>query len=252
MFTFSFGSAFAFTAGDAPDAISDGWFKTLWTDLVKVTSGANGDVYKLLNTYDIDKSLLAGMEADAKAVYDAYMSDATDYVTTTPVFEGIIFGTGDNLASSVKDKADAFCLAVAKAQFAKDKAAALANLDTVPFYNYSTEVMSKKAAELAEDLTKETVTNNGVSVVVTNVEFVDKDYTYKQAAEKLVEYFKSKVEDFDDFEYEKEKSSLEDDFDLSDNIMNNYDETEKTNDESISDSDLFDLIDSMYDEGDKK
>ena len=200
MFTFSFGSAFAFTAGDAPDAISDGWFKTLWTDLVKVTSGANGDVYKLLNTYDIDKSLLAGMEADAKAVYDAYMSDATDYVTTTPVFEGIIFGTGDNLASSVKDKADAFCLAVAKAQFAKDKAAALANLDTVPFYNYSTEVMSKKAAKLAEDLTKETVTNNDVSVVVTNVEFVDKDYTYKQAAEKLVEYFKSKVEDFDDFD----------------------------------------------------
>ena len=60
------------------------------------------------------------------------------------------------------------------------------------------------------------------------------------------------LEDFDDFEYEKEKSSLEDDFDLSDNIMNNYDETEKTNDESISDSDLFDLIDSMYDEGDKK
>ncbi len=36
------------------------------------------------------------------------------------------------------------------------------------------------------------------------------------------------------------------------NIINNYDETEKTNDESISDSDLFDLIDSMYDEGDKK
>ena len=60
------------------------------------------------------------------------------------------------------------------------------------------------------------------------------------------------LENFDDFEYEKEKSSLEDDFDLSDNIMNNYDETEKTNDESISDSDLFDLIDSMYDEGDKK
>ena len=203
MFTFSFGSAFAFTAGDAPDAISDGWFKTLWTDLVKVTSGANGDVYKLLSTYDIDKSLLAGMEADAKAVYDAYMSDATDYVTTTstnPMFEGIIFGTGSNLAPSVKDKADAFCLAVAKAQFAKDKAAALANLDTVPFYNYSTEVMSKQAAKLAEGLTKETVTNNGVSVVVTNVEFVDKDYTYKQAAEKLVEYFKSKVEDFDDFD----------------------------------------------------
>ena len=200
MFTFSFGSAFAFTAGDAPDAISDGWFKTLWTDLVKVTSGANGDVYKLSNTYDIDKSLLAGMEADAKAVYDAYMSDATDYVTTTSTFEGIIFGTASDLAPSVKDKADAFCLAVAKAQFAKDKAAALANLDTVPFYNYSTEVMSKKAAELAEGLTKEIVTNNGVSVVVTNVEFVDKDYTYKQAAEKLVEYFKSKVEDFDDFD----------------------------------------------------
>lgn len=200
MFTFSFGSAFAFTAGDAPDAISDGWFKTLWTDLVKVTSGANGDVYKLF-TYDIDKSLLAGMEADAKAVYDAYMSDATGYVTSeTKDFESIIFGTKEGLAASVKDKADAFCLAVAKAQFAKDKAAALANLDTVPFYNYSTEVMSKKAAKLAEDLTKETVTNNGVSVVVTNVEFVDKDYTYKQAAEKLVEYFKSKVEDFDDFD----------------------------------------------------
>ena len=201
MFTFSFGSAFAaITAGDAPDTISDGWFKTLWTDLVKVTSAPNGDVYKLSGTYDIDKSLLAGMEADAKAVYDAYMSDATDYVTTPSVFEGIIFGTYTTLAKPVKDKADAFCLAVAKAQFAKDKAAALANLDTVPFYNYSTEVMSKKAAKLAEDLTKETVTNNGVSVVVTNVEFVDKDYTYKQAAEKLVEYFKSKVEDFDDFD----------------------------------------------------
>ena len=200
MFTFSFGSAFAFTAGDAPDTISDGWFKTLWTDLVKVTSGANGDVYKLSNTYDIDKSLLAGMEADAKVVYDAYMSDATDYVTTASTFEGIIFGTDGNLAPSVKDKANAFCLAVAKAQFAKDKAEALANLDTVPFYNYSTEVMSKKAAELAEGLTKETVTNNDVSVVVTNVEFVDKDYTYKQAAEKLVEYFKSVVGDFDDFD----------------------------------------------------
>ena len=200
MFTFSFGSAFAFTAGDAPDAISDGWFKTLWTDLVKVTSGANGDVYKLLNTYDIDKSLLAGMEADAKAVYDAYMSEATDYVTAATTFTDIIFGTKAGLAASVKDKADAFCLAVAKAQFAKDKAAALANLDTVPFYNYSTEVMSKKAAEFAEGLTKETVTNSTTTVEVVKVEFVDKDYTYKQAAEKLVEYFKSKVEDFDDFD----------------------------------------------------
>ena len=201
MFTFSFGSAFAaITAGDAPDTISDGWFKTLWTDLVKVTSAPNGDVYKLSGTYDIDKSLLAGMEADAKAVYDAYMSDATDYVTTPSVFEGIIFGTDTTLAKPVKDKADAFCLAVAKAQFAKDKAEALANLDTVPFYNYSTEVMSKKAAEFAEGLTKETVENNGVSVEVVKVEFVDKDYTYKQAAEKLVEYFKSKVEDFDDFD----------------------------------------------------
>lgn len=200
MFTFSFGSAFAFTAGDAPDAISDGWFKTLWTDLVKVTSAPNGDVYKLSGTYDIDKSLLAGMEADAKAVYDAYMSDAKDYVTTPSVFEGIIFGTDTTLAKPVKDKADAFCLAVAKAQFAKDKAAALANLDTVPFYNYSTEVMSKKAAEFAEGLTKETVTNSTTTVEVVKVEFVDKDYTYKQAAEKLVEYFKSKVEDFDDFD----------------------------------------------------
>ena len=53
-------------------------------------------------------------------------------------------------------------------------------------------------------------------------------------------------------EEERKRDDLEDFDDLSDNIMNNYDETEKTNDESISDSDLFDLIDSMYDEGDKK
>ena len=205
MFTFSFGSAFAaIQAGDAPDTISDGWFKTLWTDLVKVTSGTDGDVVKLGyqgGDYAIDKSIVAGMEADAKVIYDAYMNDATDYVTVQDDFKGIIFGTKSGLKASIQDKADAFCLALAKAQFTADKTEALANLDTVPFYNYSTEVMSKTAAKLAEDLTKENVSNaDGTQTVVTKVEFVDKDFTYKQAAEKLVEYFKGVVEDYDDFD----------------------------------------------------
>ncbi len=54
----------------------------------------------------------------------------------------------------------------------------------------------------------------------------------------------------DDLDYDKE-SKLDDDFDLSDDIMNSYDDDEQTKDENISDSDLFDLIDSMYEKGDE-
>ena len=84
---------------------------------------------------------------------------------------------------------------------------------------------------------------------------LDKEYTTDESETKkivpMTVHYEHKELTVDDIR-RKAFGTLEDDFDLSDNIMNNYDETEKTNDESISDSDLFDLIDSMYDEGDKK
>lgn len=65
------------------------------------------------------------------------------------------------------------------------------------------------------------------------------------------------LENFDNYESEnsdtdvQENVSLEDDFDLSDDIMNSYEKDEQNNDENISDSDLFDLIDSMYEKSEK-
>ncbi len=61
-------------------------------------------------------------------------------------------------------------------------------------------------------------------------------------------------DDFEDkvIEDEEKESTLEDDFDLSDDILNSYEDDEQTKDENISDSDLFDLIDSMYEKGDKE
>ena len=179
MFTFSFGSAFAFEAGDAPDNISDGYFETLWANYVKVTSAET----IAIDTYDVEKTIIAGFKAEAKAAYDEYMADATAYVTEDTAFAGILAGTGK--------KAEAFRLTVAKAQFDADKADALAKLGTVPTFNYSTKVMSNADATIAENATKE----NGVA----QVKFVGKDYTYQKAAEKLVEYFKGLVEDADDF-----------------------------------------------------
>ena len=65
MFTFSFGSAFAFEAGTAPDTISDGYFETLWKEYVKSNQPYEG--------FEISKSVVAGMKEEAKAVYDAHM-----------------------------------------------------------------------------------------------------------------------------------------------------------------------------------
>ena len=47
-----------------------------------------------------------------------------------------------------------------------------------------------------------------------------------------------------------ESLKIEDDFDLSDDIMNSYHDAEQDKDDNISDTDLFDLIDSMYEKSD--
>lgn len=94
--------------------------------------------------------------------------------------------------------------------------------------------------------------------VISNL--LEDEYTLEEEKETMKN---NGLEDFDDYEIEdntdyKEEitdntseKTLEDDFDLSNDIMNSYEENEQDNDESISDSDLFDLIDSMYEEGEK-
>ena len=178
MFTFSFGSAFAME--DYTSSISDGYFETLWANYVKVTNNSGGDVVAI-ESYDVDKAVVAGFKAEAKAAYDDYMDleTTTDYVATDAKFAEVLGGD--------RDKAKNFRLAVAKAQYDADKTDALTKLGTVPTYNYSTKVMSDAAATKAQ-----TATSN-------EVKFEDKDYTYQKAAEKLVEHFKGLVEDTDDF-----------------------------------------------------
>ena len=177
MFTFSFGSAFAME--DYTSGISDGYFETLWANYVKVTNNSGGDVVAI-ESYDVDKAVVAGFKAEAKTAYDDYMDNvAKDYVSTDAEFATAM--------GSERDKAKAFRLAVAKAQYDADKTDALTKLGTVPTYNYSTKVMSDAAATKAQ-----TATSN-------EVKFEDKDYTYQKAAEKLVEHFKGLVEDTDDF-----------------------------------------------------
>ena len=185
MFTFSFGSAFAME--DYTPSISDGYFETLWADYVKVTHDASGNVVDVVEikgdnvNYNVDKAVVAGFKAEAKAAYDDYMDleTTTDYVATDAKFAEVLGGD--------RDKAKNFRLAVAKAQYDADKTDALTKLGTVPTYNYSTKVMSDAAATKAQ-----TATSN-------EVKFEDKDYTYQKAAEKLVEHFKGLVEDTDDF-----------------------------------------------------
>ena len=179
MFTFSFGSAFAMDA----DATSDSYFTTYWANYVKATAG-NETV--TLEGYAIDKTVLAGLEKEAKAAYNAWVEDdtTTGYMTNKEDFASLLAGTLTSF-ENLKEAKD-FRLAAAAAQFAVDKADALANLDTVPTYNYSKEIMSDADAALAE------------AAADGKVVFVDEDYTYQQAAAKLVEYFKSVVEDYAD------------------------------------------------------
>lgn len=86
-------------------------------------------------------------------------------------------------------------------------------------------------------------------------ELIDEEYTLEEEKETMKN---NGLEDFEDYEIEpidateyEEEKTLEDDFDLSNDIMNNYEENVQDKDESLSDSDLFDLIDSMYEEGEK-
>ena len=176
MFTFSFGSAFAMDA----DATSDSYFTTYWANYVKATAGSETVT---LEAYAIDKTVLAGLEKEAKAAYNAWVEDdkTTGYMVTESDFAKLLAGTLTNF-ENLKEAKD-FRLAAAAAQFAADKADVLANLDTVPTYDYSKEVMSDTDAGEAELATD------------SKVVFIGEDYTYQQAAAKLVEHFKSVVED---------------------------------------------------------
>ena len=194
MFTFSFGSAFAATAQETfadsySTAIGDQYFEQTWADLVKVT--ADSDTVNVVAdaTYAVDKTVLAGLKTEAKAVYDDYMEKTAEaYITTATDLANTVLKLN---ADTDVAKAKAFKVAVAAAQFAADKNDAISKLGTVPTYNYATTVMSEKAATAAEAA----VTEDGKAKIA----FVDKDYTYQKAAEKLVEYYKGLVEDEDDF-----------------------------------------------------
>ena len=178
MFTFSFGSAFAMDA----DTTSDSYFTTYWANYVKATAESTTvDV----EGYAVDKTVVAGFEKEAKAVYDVWVEQANVYMTVGSDFTALLAGQLTNAKNEViaeKEAAD-FRLAVAAAQFAADKADVLANIDTVPTYDYSKEVMSDTDAGKAELATD------------SKVVFIGEDYTYQQAAAKLVEHFKSVVED---------------------------------------------------------
>ena len=174
MFTFSFGSAFAMDT----DATSDSYFTTYWAKYVKATAGSETVT---LEGYAIDKTVVAGLEKEAKAAYDAWVEDANGYMVNEADFVALLAGTLANYTDS-KEAKD-FRLAAAAAQFAADKADVIAHLDTVPTYDYSKEIMSDADAEKAEVAADKEVV------------FVDEDYTYQQAAAKLVAYFKSVAED---------------------------------------------------------
>ena len=171
MFTFSFGSAFAMDT----DATSDSYFTTYWAKYVKATAGSETVT---LEGYAIDKAVVAGLEKEAKAAYNAWVEDdsTTTYMTDYNDFV-------DLLETETFKEAKAFRLAAAAAQFAADKTDVIAHLDTVPTYNYSKEVMSDADAAKAQTAADDKVV------------FVDENYTYQQAATKLVAYFKSVVED---------------------------------------------------------
>ena len=168
MFTFSFGSAFAFEAGTAPDTISEGYFESLWAEYVKAA-----DTYE---DFEISKSVLAGLKAEAKVVYDAYMKTATEYVTSVDGLKAVL--------KAENTKAAAYRLTAAAAQFAADKDAALAKFATVPTYNYSTEEISSTVEATVEGITGKVADGK----------------TYQEVAEMLVAYYEGKIADQDDFD----------------------------------------------------
>ena len=185
MFTFSFGSAFAATQEQFADSystvISDQWFETLWEELVTVT-GTNDTVAMStdVEAWYIDKAVLAGLKTEAKATYDYYMQNvATDYITSVDDLKHVVF---EYCHQGGTDKQKAFKLAVAAAQFAADKAKVIAAFDSVATYDYSTEAMP-----------------DSVAPAITGLTLAGKGYTYKEAAEKIVNFYKSKVEAKDDF-----------------------------------------------------
>ena len=184
MFTFSFSTAFAATefSEKYSATIGDAYFESLWETFVT-------EQYSMTyagGTWALDSEVEAGLKAEAKAAYDYYMTNvATDYIEV--VYDSTGHGLGLLDAFNWRNAAagntyqEAFKTAAAKAQFEADKAEALAALATVPTYNYSTAVMSDDDALKAQN---ETLVGG-----VAKVTFVDKDYTYQTAAEKLVEYY---------------------------------------------------------------
>ena len=193
MFTFSFSTAFAATefSEKYSATIGDAYFESLWETFVT-------EQYSMTyagGTWALDSEVEAGLKAEAKAAYDYYMTNvATDYIEV--VYDSTGHGLGLLDAFNWRNAAagntyqEAFKTAAAKAQFEADKAEALAALATVPTYNYSTAVMSDDDALKAQN---ETLVGG-----VAKVTFVDKDYTYQTAAEKLVEYYEGVVEACDD------------------------------------------------------
>ena len=93
--------------------------------------------------------------------------------------------------------------------------------------------MHEKKEEIFDDLLDETLIDN------------ESNYDDSKQDDEL---------NFDDFEYETkhEVEESSDGLDLMDDIMNSYEENEQTIDDNISDSDLFDLIDSMYEKGENE
>lgn len=168
MFTFSFGSAFAFEAGTAPDTISDGYFENLWTDYVTADRDYDG--------FTISKSVLSGLKADAKVVYDDYMATAEAYVTTVDGLHTVLAGT--------TTKAKAYKLAAAAAQFAADKDAALAKFATVPTYNYSTEECTDAAT---------------IATIATFTGKKAEGKSYKEMAEMVIAKCEDMIKDADSF-----------------------------------------------------
>ena len=107
MFTFSFGSAFAATqeqfADDYSATIGDQYFEALWAEIVKVTTDSStvevtGDV-----TWAIDKVVLAGFKAEAKALYVYYMLNTAEaYVTDATTLKNVVLNFDEVVLQSRK------------------------------------------------------------------------------------------------------------------------------------------------------
>ena len=182
MFTFSFSTAFAGTFNETySTTISDEYFETLWKQFVEDTAAMCYKDGASYGTWAIDKEVKSGLKAEAKAIYDAYMAEtASAYVTDLAGLKTVLnwsWADGDST------KVAAFKLNLAAAQFAVDKAAALAKFATVPTYNYSTEEISSAVESYVEGVTSK----------------VADDKTYQEAATMLVDFYVAEIEKLDDF-----------------------------------------------------